>query len=466
MTPLSALLTSLVLCTLLSSAPAAPPGAGEKAPPHGHRFLMAHYMPWFQAKPTSPEWGWHWTMNHYDPDKITSERREAASHYYPLMGLYDSGDPDALDCHVLLMKLAGMDGVLIDWYGTDDYLDYGQNHRNTLAMIQAVHKAGLRYAVVYEDQTVPKLIAGHVIAEADAVPHGRRLMAWLQAHWFSDSAYLTQDGRPLFLVFGSGYYTTGQWAQIFAGLPRPPLFLTEDSRRAPAEGAFAWPQPGGGTEGSAHALDRFYAQAPTWPQSIPAAWPRFDDIYAQAGVHSSWGHIDDREGRTYAETLERALESNAPVIQLVTWNDWGEGTQIEPSVEAGYRDLETTQRERRRLDPAFPYTAQDLRLPIALYALQKKAGTDPVRRAKLDKISRLLFAGRMGQARTSLVAGAKNNSRCPLTTAPSRGTVNISRYIVICLLRNGDFHARRHITTRQRARPPPGRTPSFRTSSP
>lgn len=390
-----ALYSSLLLALLLSPSFAAPPPA---KPP----LLMAHYMPWFEAKPTSKGWGWHWTMNHYQPDRVTAGRREAASHYYPLLGLYDSGDPDALDCHVLLMKLAGIDGVFIDWYGTDDYLDYGLLQRNTLAMIKAVKKAKMRYAVVYEDQTLPKLIAGHVITEADALPHGKRMIDWVQAHWFSDPAYLTQDGRPVFLVFGSGYYTADQWTRMFAGLPRPPLFFTEEDRRAPADGAFAWPQPQGGAASSFLALDRFYAAAPAWPFFIPAAWPRFEDIYAQAGVQPGYGLIGDRGGLTYAETLGRALKSSAAIIQLVTWNDWGEGTQIEPSVEVGYRDLETTQRKRRSLDRAFLHTAQDLRLPIALYALQKKVGSDPRKRGKLDAISRLLFAGRTSRARALL----------------------------------------------------------------
>ena len=191
---------------------------------------------------------------------------------------------------------------------------------------------------------------------------------------------------------------------MFEGLPAAPLFFTEEDRRAPAVGGFAWPQPQGGDAQSVRELDRFYAAAPAWPLSIPAAWPRFHDIYGQAGVQPSYGIIDDRDGRTYAETLDRALKSEAAVIQLVTWNDWGEGTQIEPSVEAGYRDLETTQRKRRALDPAFLYTAQDLRLPLALYALQKRAGDDPARRAKLDTISRLLFAGRLARARALLAA--------------------------------------------------------------
>ena len=155
---------------------------------------------------------------------------------------------------------------------------------------------------------------------------------------------------------------------------------------------------------SVRSLDRFYAAAPSWPLSIPAAWPRFHDIYGQAGTQPSYGIIDDRAGLTYANTLDRALKSEAAVIQLVTWNDWGEGTQIEPSVEMGCRDLETTQRKRRSFDPAFPYTAQDLRLPLALYALQKRVGSDPVRRAKLDTISRLLFAGQLVRARALLDA--------------------------------------------------------------
>ena len=413
MTLARAFLPALLLALLMSRALAAQPSAGKPPPPHKPRYLMAHYMPWFEANPTSGRWGWHWTMNHYQPDNVTDGRRETASHDYPLMGLYDSGDPDALDCHVLLMKLAGMDGVLIDWYGTDDYLDYGLLQRNTLALIRAVKKAGLRYAVVYEDQTVPKLIAGHVIPEADAVPHGQRLIAWLQAHWFSDPAYLTLEGRPVFLVFGSGYYSGDQWTHIFADLPRPPLFFTEEERRAPAAGGFAWPQPQGGDAQSLRELDRFYAAAPNWPQSIPAAWPRFHDIYAQADVQPSYGIIGDQDGRTYAETLQRALKSDAGIIQLVTWNDWGEGTQIEPSVEFGYRDLEATQRARRSLDSAFSYTAPDLRLPIALYALQKKVGGDAVKRAKLDMISRLLFAGQLRRAQALLSEAAKNYGAGP-----------------------------------------------------
>jgi hypothetical protein len=46
--------------------------------------LMAHYMPWFTTKETSGSWGWHWTMNHFNPDQVDAKgKRQIASHYYP-----------------------------------------------------------------------------------------------------------------------------------------------------------------------------------------------------------------------------------------------------------------------------------------------------------------------------------------------------------------------------------------------
>jgi hypothetical protein len=52
-----------------------------------------------------------------------------------MMGLYDSSDPDALRCQVMLMKLAGIDGVVIDWYGNENFNDYALINRNTLRLI-------------------------------------------------------------------------------------------------------------------------------------------------------------------------------------------------------------------------------------------------------------------------------------------------------------------------------------------
>ena len=46
----------------------AKPSDRVQSPPR----LLAHYMPWYEAKPHSPHWGWHWTMGAFDPDAKTA----------------------------------------------------------------------------------------------------------------------------------------------------------------------------------------------------------------------------------------------------------------------------------------------------------------------------------------------------------------------------------------------------------
>ena len=39
--------------------------------------VMVHYMPWFQAKPFSGSWGYHWTLGSgtYNPDEFYAKLR-------------------------------------------------------------------------------------------------------------------------------------------------------------------------------------------------------------------------------------------------------------------------------------------------------------------------------------------------------------------------------------------------------
>src|SRR5271168_67948 len=99
--------------------------------------IMVYYMPWFSAKPCQTNWGWHWTMDRFNPDTTNVVgQRQIASWYYPLIGPYDSSDPAVLEYHVLLMKLSGIDGVIVDWYGSTDFMDYRINNQATSRLFE------------------------------------------------------------------------------------------------------------------------------------------------------------------------------------------------------------------------------------------------------------------------------------------------------------------------------------------
>lgn len=381
-------------------------GAAAADPPPRPR-VLAHYMPWFVAKPASPVWGWHWTMGAFDPEPVNAGQRPIASHYYPLIGPYDSGDPAVVEYHFLLLKLAGFDGVVVDWYGLADHFDYAVLHRNTAALFPAAKRADLKVVICYEDQTVDRLEEAGKFSAGGRVKHVREEIAWLREHWFADPCYLRLDGRPVLLSFGRDGLTDEEWEEALPVTSAGPVYLSEHVRRPNAAGAFDWPIPGEGLT----AVDRFATTAKEWPVAMPAAFARFHDIYAEAKVRPSYGTIPDDGGQTYATTLKRALESGAPLVQVATWNDWGEGTMVEPSVEFRYRDLEVTQRLRRELvDPDFASGPDELRLAHRLYLLRSGRDARPALSETLDKAAAALAASRFSEARGLLdeaTAGAR-----------------------------------------------------------
>ncbi|MFO0956616.1 MAG: glycoside hydrolase family 71/99-like protein [Isosphaeraceae bacterium] len=374
------------------------PVAAEEPP---RPTILVHYMPWFVARPASPVWGWHWTMNAFDPDRIEAGKRPIASHYYPVIGPYDSGDPSVIEFHLLTMKLAGIDGLIVDWYGLSDHFDYPILHRNTAALFPAAERAGMKVAICYEDQTVPRLVEAGKLKASDRVRHVRGELDWLGRNWFAHPAYARHDGRPLLLSFGADGLTDDEWKQALPDGPKAPIYLSEHRRRPAASGAFDWPIPGQGLA----AIDRFEADAMAggWPVRMPAAFPRFHDIYARAKAREGYPEIPDDGGRTFATSLRRALSGGSPFVQLVTWNDWGEGTNLEPSAEFGYRDLETLQRCRRELiEAGFARSADDLRLPRRLLQARQDRKSTPGDDRELDEVAGMILSGRSRAARRAL----------------------------------------------------------------
>jgi hypothetical protein len=393
-----------------SASPAPTLTATHPAPQARKTLLLAHYMPWYQSKETSGAWGWHWTMNHFDPDSGT-----IASHFSPLTGPYDSSDPALLEYQVLLMKLAGIDGVIVDWYGTANAWDYPAINRNTQLLFAAIQKAGLKFVICYEDQTIKNLLANQLLKEGADIPQGQADMRFLQQNWFQDPAYLKQDGRPVLLVFGPQYYkSTDAWQAVFEGLDPAPLLVTENTPLAiVAPSSFPWPPMSAARDGVLAPaalesyLNQFYADATGQPWRIGGAFPGFQDIYQEAGVSAGYGLLDARGGETWRGTLESAVADSPDVIQLITWNDYGEGTNIEPAEPYGYLYMEMLQAFRRQeIEPGFAAQAADLRLPLEIYRLRKLHPNDTALNARLDQAFTALVSGDT-QAAMEIVAGYK-----------------------------------------------------------
>ncbi len=368
-------------------------------------------MAWYQTPNVSGAWGWHWTMNHYNPNTVDDAgRAEIASQVYPVIGPYDSRDPDVLDYQLGLMKLSGIDGVIVDWYGPDNYRDYALINAATHMLFDAVSRAGLLFAICYEDRSIGFRVSDGQIRPSRAIDHGREVVDYLATEWLQSPNYLVHAGRPVLFVFGNPPYfdTAEDWDGIFVNRKPRPLLVTEDDPVIADEPArFAWPpmSRAAGGELTPEALDSylrdFYTNTAGDAFRVAAAFPGFHDIYAEAGAGVSYGYLDAADGATLRHTLDLALAADPDVIQLVTWNDYGEGTVLEPTREFGARYLEILQDARRAsIEPGFAFVAADLDLPGRLLDLRRRYRSDPAVAPTLNAIAAAIRSGEVALART------------------------------------------------------------------
>lgn len=355
--------------------------------------VFAHVMPWFETPATyNGIWGIHWTMSNQNPNVVNANgQRQIASHYYPLTGPYASGDSNIIQYQLLLMKLSGIDGVFIDWPGVQQKYDYPYLVRNTNKIIAMLSRVGLNYAIVYEDQDLK--------GASDVVATAQTDMSYMQTNFFTSDNYEKIAGKPVLLDFGPQVIKgQDQWTSVFSVLnPQPaffPLWFQSTAAGSNATGEFSWiPQDNFTT------LNYYYSGYTFSGTKFGSAYPGFNSFYAQGGWGGPTWTIDYNNLGNFQQTLDLALsQSNINYIQLATWNDYGEGTMIEPTVEFQYGFLTTLQQKLgvQSLDQS------DLEAVYQFYQLRVKYAGDAAKQQQLTQVFTYMASLQMQKAKDLL----------------------------------------------------------------
>ena len=364
--------------------------------------VYVHYMPWFETPATSGngKWGQHWTMANENPDLILSNgRRQIASWFYPMIGPYASSDRDVIDYHLLLMKYAGIDGVIVDWYGVHNVNDYPLNKRNTDSLFKRIPNAGLEFGICYEDAQLAQVKAK---AGIDTVTAAKEDFAYLQTTYFGNNNYIKVNNQPLLLCFGpQGMKIASDWQQAFSGLNTKPRLLPLEYQGNvagnSASGEFAWVESTGQTN-----LQGFYqSRAPALATFFAGAYPGFRDFYKPGGWGNTLFVIDHNGAATLQAALNLAKTSGTNYLQLITWNDYGEGTMIEPTLDFSFTFLQTVQQYT-----GVTYTDTELKLIYKWYTLRKKYAGNNAVEAQLTLAYNYLVA--LDVAKATVIIGAIN----------------------------------------------------------
>uniref|UniRef100_UPI0040473407 hypothetical protein n=1 Tax=Algoriphagus sp. TaxID=1872435 RepID=UPI0040473407 len=330
--------------------------------------VLMHYMPWFETNESNNgSWGIHWTMASADPNLLNplTGNREIASFFYPLIGPYHSGDPAVIEYHLLLMKYSGVDAVVIDWYGIKDIYDYKINFDNSDKFIKKTSEIGLDFGIVYEPYTTSIIekelgLNKSVVAIEDLI--------FLKKNYFYLSNYLKINGQTSLLIFGNNF-SGDEWNTIFKNSDVFPMtyflqFLTKTDNLfdiIPTPGEFFWVN-------QSDTLGQYYWRKNFNGSKIGAAYPGFKDYYYQGGWiknHLNWSI--DVNLKTLKDRLMAIKSMDSKLVQIQTFNDFGEGTMMEPTFEFGFSFLNELQ-----VFTGVPYSEKELELIYKYYLLRTK----------------------------------------------------------------------------------------------
>jgi hypothetical protein len=330
--------------------------------------VLMHYMPWFETNQSSfnGKWGSHWTMANKDPNQFvdgSSTRRQLASFFYPLIGPYHSGDSEVIEYHLLLMKYAGVDAVVVDWYGTHDVYDYRINFENTDQLIKRTSEVGIDFGIVYEPSINTNVENLKGISRSQAAIND---MNFLRGNYFNQSNYLKINSENVLLVFGNSFIAS-EWNTIFKSANVSPraYFLQNTTANlktmSPLPGEFFWVN-------STDSLGQRNWNNNFQGLKISGAYPGFKDYYLAGGWTNSHLNWEIPLGiRTFKDRLNFVKNSNFNIVQIQTFNDFGEGTMLEPTQEFGFSFLTELQQYT-----GSPYTVKELELIYKYYLIRTK----------------------------------------------------------------------------------------------
>jgi len=381
-----------------------------------NKYVYAHFVTWFKTRQFSGAWEM-WKSDYADAihnpdDLLENGHRDIASTAYPLSDVYDSNDPMAMEYQFLLMKLAGVDGIIVDW---DGRRINAYRHEGLMNVLPYLEKYHLKLILCLEEWCGywPKGTFPDRKAELAAAASEIR---WMMDNLVNTPLYGTVGGRKPVLIFRkepTQWFTPAEWAQL------APLIADQGGALIFGEGfvaPFAGVSDGGYFwvgSGTLADCEKKYKGFLTMTQSksrtqpplvFGSAVPCFNDtpVWGSGGgprISPAY------QGQRFKRTWELSIEHHVDLVQLVTWNDWNEGTQIEPADTYGYRYLEDTKKYAALYkgvpDPA-PNSA--LRLPLRLLqARQKTAKVADVSRKgtigrQLDEVRDALLGGRYDQA--------------------------------------------------------------------
>ncbi|KAL3097580.1 hypothetical protein niasHT_023380 [Heterodera trifolii] len=339
-------------------------GASASTPPSIHIF----YYPWYGSPAFNGGRFYHWNhRNLPKPGKTSKEtdKKDAAAHvppgdiasvFYPSLGPYSSWDAKVIERHMKWMSSAGIDVVVCSWYPKEMADPEGTPWDSLMpTLLNATDKAKMKMAFhlePYEQRTaatVRRDIA-YILEQYGQHPalYRRKPAAPPANSKEKDDKEKNAKELPLFYVYDSYRIGPDQWAAVLGRNGTETIRGTEldslmiglyvdngDAQKlldASFDGLYTYFATDGFSHGSTMAnwpdLSAFCARNALL--FVPSVGPGYNDTRVRP-----WNSANARgraNGEYYREHFKMAHTAKADIVSITSFNEWHEGTQIEPAI--------------------------------------------------------------------------------------------------------------------------------------
>ena len=242
---------------------------------------------------------------------------------------YSSTDPTEVHSQIEDMISRGIQGVIMDWYGPNNSKDQAAQ----MVMAEAEKHPGFSFAIAIDK--------GAIGSCSGCTPQQSlvSLLQYIEHTYFPSSAYMTVQGKPVVTNFDVDINYTVDWNAANAVLSTHPVYWFQNYSgfsHTLSDGSYAWVMPTQSNYGMSY-LSGFYNTGMGFPteQIIGATYKGFDDTLASWGSHRIMGQ---QCGQTWLQTFSEInglFNSGKQLsdLQLVTWNDYEEGSEIESGID-------------------------------------------------------------------------------------------------------------------------------------
>ena len=247
---------------------------------------------------------------------------------------YRSDDPAQVHRQVEDMISRGISGAIIDWFGPNvDILSAA----SILMQKEAEAHSGFEFAIM-EDSGA--LFNAAVSNGCDVTSQLISDLKFINSQFVPSPAYTHVNGKAVIFMFGVSQFFI-DFQRVLAALPANNLLVfrgAEGLQQSYAGGAFQWVDINttDAFDMQIAALDGFYSAAQTAGRPITgAAYKGFDDAQALFGTNRQIHH---QCGQTWLDTFHEtgkffSAGHQLATLQIVTWNDYEEGTEIESGID-------------------------------------------------------------------------------------------------------------------------------------